>query len=222
MKKINVLMVLTSRDHYEGGHPTGLWLEEYAAPYLAFLKAGFAVTLASPAGGSVPLDPVSVPEAMPEEWKAALDALGNVAKLNAVEKQEFDAIVIPGGHGPLFDLASDEIAAKLLMQADANNKVIAAVCHGLAAFVSVIGKDGSPLVAGRRMTGFSNKEEEIAGLEKMVPFALETRLVELGASYEAREPWTEHVVVDGNIITGQNPQSSEKFAQAIVAALKIS
>ncbi len=219
MKTTKVLMVLTNRDHYDETHPTGQWLEEFAEPYRAFLAAGYEVTLASPLGGRVPLDPVSVPDVIPEKWQAAYDALQSVAVLEEVASRDYDAVVIPGGHGPLFDLAVDPTLAQVLVRAKAKNRLIAAVCHGQAGLVSAKNEEGTSIFADYRVTGFSNREEEIAGLDKLVPFALETRLLELGTRYEAKEPWHPHVVVDRNLITGQNPQSSELFAKTIVEAL---
>ena len=154
-----------------------------------------------------------------DAWQAAYDALQSVAVLEEVASRDYDAVVIPGGHGPLFDLAVDPTLAQVLVRAKAKNRLIAAVCHGQAGLVSAKNEEGTSIFADYRVTGFSNREEEIAGLDKLVPFALETRLVELGTRYEAKEPWHPHVVVDRNLITGQNPQSSELFAKTIVEAL---
>ena len=127
--------------------------------------------------------------------------------------------MLPGGHGPLFDLANDQVLAAVLQYFASQNRIIAAVCHGPAGLVSATTAEGKPLVAGRKLTGFTNQEEEIAGLDKKVPFALETKLRELGAEFAATNPWGDYVVVDGNLITGQNPQSSGSFAKAILAAM---
>ena len=210
----NILMVVTNINSMAENHPTGLWLEEFAVPYTELVKAGYIVTVASPLGGKTPLDPNSLGEKYPEAWQPALAALDSTQTLSAVKDQVFAAIVLPGGHGPMFDLANDALLAELLQQHAHENKIIGAVCHGPAALVSTILKNGRPLVAGRKVAGFSNVEERAARLDKLVPFLLEDKLKELGGIYTSKEAWQAHVVVDGNLITGQNPQSSTMFAAA--------
>lgn len=214
MKKI--LIVVTNHDHFANGHPTGLWLEEFAVPYLSFQAAGFSVTVASPLGGSTPVDPGSTSHGVPAEWQQAVAVLENTTKLSDVVYQDYDAIVLPGGHGPLYDLATDAQLAAILQYFDAQQRIIAAVCHGPGGLIQAKTKLGAPIVAGKKMTGFTNAEEKIAGSEQAVPFALETTLIELGAQFTAAAPWSDYVVVDGYFITGQNPQSSASFAKAII------
>lgn len=216
----NILMVVTSADKYGNGIQTGVWFEEYAIPYKHFETAGYKITVASPKGGNAPIVNASIPKTIPSDWNDAMSALKATVKLDKVEYKHFDAIVLPGGHGPLVDLANDKTLANILTYFDSKNLIIASVCHGPAGLVSAKNKDGKSILAGRKVTGFSNKEEEIAGHTKDVPFALETRLKELGANYSAKEPWSSYVVVDKNLITGQNPQSSEELAETIVNSLK--
>lgn len=215
-----VLMVVTNRDHYDAEHKTGLWLEEYAAPYHELRAAGYEVVVASPRGGQAPLDPVSVPEDIPAAWTEAVSALTQTVTLSAVNPADFAGVILPGGHGPLFDLAQDEQLAMLLRYFDEQQRLIAAVCHGLAGLLKAVTAAGQPLVAGRKVTGFTNQEEELAGLTALVPFAVETCLREQGGVFSAGAPWSEHVVIDGHWITGQNPQSSQRFATAVIDWLR--
>lgn len=214
-----ILMIVTSRDYFDQDHKTGLWLEEFAVPYLNFRAAGYEVAVASPLGGNAPIDPNSIQEGIPTEWNDAAKTLQSTVKLSQVDYKEYAAVVLPGGHGPLFDLASDTVLADILQYFDAHRRVIGAVCHGPAGLVSATTTAGKPLVAGRKMTGFTNEEEKIAGLDKQVPFALETKVRELGAEFISTNPWQNYVVVDGNLVTGQNPQSSDNFAKAILEVL---
>ena len=214
-----ILMVVTNADQLDTEHKTGIWLEEFAVPYLCFLAAGYEVTVASPLGGNSPVDPHSMQNAS-EAWKDALAALQKTGKLSEVDYKQYDALVLPGGHGPLVDLANDALLADILRYFDAHDRVIAAVCHGPAGLVLATKTDGTPLVAGKKMTGFTNEAEILAGMDSVVPLALETKLRAVGAAFESTSPWGIYVVVDGNLITGQNPQSSEAFAKAIVEKLR--
>lgn len=216
----NILMIVTNVNSMGENHPTGLWLEEFAVPYIEFVKVGYNVAVASPLGGKIPLDPNSLSEKNPDTWQLALAALDSTQTLLAVKNQAFDAIIIPGGHGPMFDLANNTLLAELLKEFAQADKIIGAVCHGPAALVSTVLENGRPLVAGKRVAGFSNVEERAAQLDKLVPFLLEDKLTELGGIYISQEAWQEHVVVDGNLITGQNPQSSTMFAKAILDKLQ--
>lgn len=213
-----ILMVVTNADQLGKDHKTGLWLEEFALPYIDFLAAGHEVTVASPCGGNSPLDPQSLSD-VPDAWAGARLALTKTHKLSQVAYQQYDAIVLPGGHGPLLDLANDELLADILRYFDGHNRIIAAVCHGPAGLVKATKADGTPLVDGKRMTGFTDEAESLTGLDALVPFALETKLRSLGARFESTSPWGVYVVVDGNLITGQNPQSSAAFAKAILEIL---
>jgi len=214
-----ILMVVTNRDYFDQDHKTGLWLEEFAVPYLNFQAVGYEVTVASPLGGNAPVDPGSIRNGVPAEWSEAAKTLQSTVKLSQVDYTQYAAVVLPGGHGPLFDLANDPVLADILKYFESQNRIIGAVCHGPAGLVSATTAEGKPLVAGRKMTGFTNEEERIAGLDKQVPFALETKVRELGAEFVSAKPWADYVVVDGNLITGQNPQSSDSFSKAILEVL---
>jgi len=224
---MRVLMVLTSHDQLgDTGEKTGFWLEEFAAPYYRLLDAGVELTLASPAGGQPPLDPKSgQPEAQTDATRrfdadaAAQRALANTLRLPEVSADNFDGIFYPGGHGPLWDLAADHDSIALIEAFMAQGKPVAAVCHAPAVLVNARSADGAALVRGRQVTGFSNSEEAAVGLTGVVPFLLEDRLQESGGVYSAAEDWQVHTVVDGQLITGQNPASSEEVADRLLAAL---
>ncbi|MEO5689007.1 MAG: type 1 glutamine amidotransferase domain-containing protein [Burkholderiaceae bacterium] len=219
---MRALFVTTSSDHLASGHQTGLWVEEFAVPYMAAVAAGIQIVVASPKGGAVPVDPKSTPKGSEQdEWAPALNALRGSATLASVENQEFDAIFIPGGHGPMVDLAHDEVLHRLVARHDGGGKLIAAVCHGPAALVYAQRADGSPFFEGRRATGFTDTEERLAGLHDQVPFLLEDVMKSKGADFHsALLPMLSHVEHDGNLLTGQNPRSSEAIAKAMVGALK--
>lgn len=213
-----VLMVVTSHDVIPTtGKPTGLWFEEFAIPYLKLREFGVAVTVASPKGGSAPIDPRSLP--VSEEAQLAYTALQSTQPLAHIDANKYDAIFIPGGHGTMFDLPEDRDLQRLLQDFAQRDKVIAAVCHGPAGLVGATDAYGSPLVAGKTLTAFTNAEEEAAHYTQDMPFLLETRLRELGATFVVRDNWSDHVEQDGNLITGQNPQSSASIAYAVVNAL---
>jgi len=224
---MNVLMILTSHDKLgDTGKKTGFWLEELAAPYYVLLDAGVEITLASPAGGQPPLDPQSdVPEAQTqatERFKTdavAQHALANTTKLAEIDADGFDAIFYPGGHGPLWDLAESANSQRLIETFIAEDRPLAAVCHAPAIFKHTKGSDGKSLVSGRRVTGFTNTEEEAVGLTKVVPFLVEDMLKANGGLYEKGPDWGSYVVVDGGLITGQNPASSEAAAKELLKLL---
>jgi putative intracellular protease/amidase len=218
---MRALFVTTSATQLAPDHPTGLWLEEFAVPYLAAVKAGIAVTVASPLGGPVPLDPKTEPnDKQREQWAEALAALRHSVTLASVQHETFDAVFIPGGHGPMVDLASDATLHALVARHDAAGKVIAAVCHGPAALVHARRADGQPFFQGRRATGFTNAEELLARLKDVVPFLLEDEMKAGGADFHsALLPMLSHIEQDGHLITGQNPNSSEAVATALVKAL---
>ena len=202
---------------------TGFWLEELAAPYLEFKSQGAEVDIASPAGGRPPADPKSEANPTPAV-RAFLDDGGAVAKLAgtlrlAEVKASYDGYFVVGGHGVMWDLAEDATLGTLLVQAYEQGRVIAAVCHGPAALVNVRLTSGRYLVADKRVAAFTNAEEAAVGLDKVVPFALESRLKARGAKHEGAPMWTSFAVRDGNLITGQNPASSVAVAQATLAAL---
>lgn len=218
---MNVLFAVTSADALAPGHPTGLWLEEYAVPYTALAEVGIAITVASPKGGAAPIDPKTPPDDKArEKWGPAIQALAQTKRLAEVSDSEFDALFIPGGHGPMMDLSHDADLAALIGAFDRAGKIVAAICHGPAALLAATAADGQPFVKGRRLTGFTNGEETLAGLHAVVPFLLETRLREAGGLFEhALLPMTGHVVIDRNLITGQNPASSIAMAKALADAL---
>lgn len=225
---MKILMVLTSHDQMgDTGQKTGFWLEEFTAPYYVFRDAGVDITIASPKGGKPPVDPNSeADEALTEtthRFQAdthAKEALASTKKLNDVDMSGFDAIFYAGGHGPLWDLVNDKKSVDLIKAAYEQDKVIGAVCHAPAVFKNVEIKPGQNLVGGREVTGFSNSEEEAAGLTAVVPFLLEDMLKENTATYSKGDDWAPHIVVDGKLITGQNPASSEGAAKAVVQTLQ--
>jgi len=222
-----VLIVLTSHDRLGNtGKPTGFWLEEFAAPYYVLRDAGVDITLASPKGGQPPVDPKSdEPGAQTPAMKRfrgdpeAQRALANTVKLSSVSADDYDAVFFPGGHGPLWDLAEDRDALALIERLYAVGRPVAAVCHGPAVLRRAKGADGAPLVKGKSVTGFSNTEEAAVGLTDVVPFLIEDALKANGGKYSRAEDWASHAVVDGNLITGQNPASSEATARALLEAL---
>ena len=224
---MKILMVLTSHDQLgDTGHKTGFWLEEFAAPYYVFRDAGAEVTLASPKGGQPPLDPKSDESGFQTEatrrFKTdapAQQALAHTARLAEVATQPFDAVFYPGGHGPLWDLAEDADSIRLIETTLTANKPVAAVCHAPGVLRHTKAADGSPLVKGRRVTGFSNTEEAAVQLTDIVPFLLEDDLKQKGADYSKGADWASYVLTDDYLITGQNPASSEAAARAVLAKL---
>ena len=224
---MNILMILTSHDKLGStGHKTGFWLEEFAAPYYVFKDAGAQLTLASPLGGQPPLDPKSdeagaQTDATRRFWAdpAAQAALADTAKLWTLRASDFSAVFYPGGHGPLWDLAEDTASIELIDTLIAAGKPVAAVCHAPAVLKHAKAADGKPLAQGKRVTGFSNTEEQAAGLTDVVPFLVEDMLKTQGGDYSKVADWQPHVVVDGLLITGQNPASSAPAAQALLEAL---
>ena len=225
---MKILMILTSHGQLgDTGRKTGFWLEEFAAPYYVFLDAGAVVTLASPKGGQPPLDPKSdAPDAQTPATRRFKDdrhaqaALADTRRLADIDPAGFDAVFYPGGHGPLWDLASDADSIALIESMVAAGKTVAAVCHAPGVLRGVRGKDGISLVKGKRVTGFTNTEEEAAQLTKIVPFLVEDMLVGSGALYSRGPDWQPYVVTDGRLVTGQNPASSEPAAQAVLAQLR--
>lgn len=216
----SILFVLTSADHMSNGDPTGVWLEEYAVPWTRLTAAGHDVTVASVAGGDVPVDPNSEPsEEQAREWREASERLKGTPAFDAFSADDFDAVYLPGGHGTMFDMPDNERLHELLLRFDEQDKLLATVCHAPAVFGGMKRRDGESFVAGRRVTAFTDSEEHAVGGEGKVPFLLETRLRELGADVRTDGDWASHVVVDGRLITGQNPQSSEAVAGKLLASL---
>ncbi len=225
---MKVLIVLTSHDRLgDTGRKTGFWLEEFACPYYILKDAGVQVTLASPNGGQPPLDPKSnEPDSQTDYTRrfdndpVAQNELANTEKLAKMKMENFDAIFYPGGHGPLWDLHSDKDSISLIEGFIAAGKPVAAVCHAPAVLLKAKDQNGDPLVKGKKVTGFSNSEEAAVELTDVVPYLVEDQLVALGGLYEKVEDWNPLAVVDGLIITGQNPASSAAVAEALIKAIK--
>ena len=225
---MKILIVLTSHDQLgDTGKKTGFWLEEFAAPYYVLKDAGAAIMLASPKGGLPPLDPISdLPENQTRLTKrfrtdtAARAELANTKKLADVSADDFDAVFYPGGHGPMWDMPDNATSIALIEAFVKADKPVGAVCHAPVAFVNVRGKDGEYLVKGKRVTGFTNAEEEAVGLTAVVPFLLENRLKERGGIYSKTANWAPYVQVDGKLVTGQNPTSSGPGAEELLKLLR--
>ena len=224
---MKVLIVLTSHEELgDTGRKTGFWLEELAAPYYRFKEAGYSISLASPKGGKPPLDPKSNEpgfqtddtrrfEADPE----ATAALANTVRLDSVSSDDYDTVFYPGGHGPLWDLAEDPDSAGLITTTLRSGKPVALVCHAPGVLRHLTNEDGTPLVRGRKVTGFTNSEEAAVELTDVVPFLVEDELIKLGGDFSKGDDWASYVVEDGLLITGQNPGSSAAAAEALIAKL---
>ena len=225
---MKILIALTSHDQLgDTGKKTGFWLEEFAAPYYVLTDAGATITLASPKGGQPPLDPKSdLSENLTESTKrfrsdkAAQAELAKTKRLAEVSAADFDAVFYPGGHGPMWDMPDNATSIALIETFVKADKPVGAVCHAPAAFVNVRGKDGKYLVKGKRVTGFTNAEEEAVGLTEVVPFLLEDRLKERGGVYSKGANWAPYVRVDGKLVTGQNPASSGPAAEELLKLLR--
>ncbi|MFT6474093.1 type 1 glutamine amidotransferase domain-containing protein [Qipengyuania profunda] len=225
---MKILMVLTSHDELgDTGDKTGFWLEEFAAPYYVLKDAGHDITLASPAGGKPPLDPKSdepdAQTAATERYKKDNEAqaqLASTEKLADVDVASFDGVFYPGGHGPLWDLAESAVSKAVIEDTLAAGKPVALVCHAPAVLKNVTAPNGDPIVKGRKVTGFTNQEEDAVGLTDVVPFLLEDVLIEQGGTFSKQGVFEPYVVQDGLLITGQNPPSSEPAAEKLLEALK--
>jgi putative intracellular protease/amidase len=225
---MKVLMVLTSHGELgKTGDKTGFWIEEFAAPYYVLADAGVEITLASPKGGQPPVDPKS--ESADSQTNATkrfysdfdlIDKVAHSLKLSEINEENFDGVFYPGGHGPLWDLVNNLNSRTLIETFYRHNKPVAFVCHAPAALLNVKAPDGEPLVKGKEVTGFSNREEEAVKLTKVVPFLLEDELKKLGALYSNGTDWSSYVKQDGLLITGQNPASSEGVARILLAAIE--
>lgn len=227
-KTMKILIVLTSHDKLgETGHKTGFWIEEFANPYYLLLDNGADITLASPKGGLPPIDPKSD---LPENYTPATERfkkdkvtqqkISETLVLADVNEADYDAVFYPGGHGPLWDLAEDKISSALIQSFNNHNKPIAFVCHAPAALRHVKDANGQYLVKGKKVTGFTNSEEEAVHLTKVVPFLVEDMLKANGGIYSKAGDWQPYAVEDGNLITGQNPSSSEMVAKMLLKKLK--
>ncbi|SCB58585.1 Putative intracellular protease/amidase [Rhizobium aethiopicum] len=222
-----ILMVLTSHDRLgDTGRKTGFWLEEFAAPYYVFKDAGAQIVVASPKGGQPPIDPKSdepgnqTPAmARFKEDRDAQSVLAATVRLDAVDAKDFDTVFYSGGHGPMWDLVEDRKSISLIEDFYNAGKPVAAVCHAPAVFHHVT-HNGQPIVKGKRVTGFANSEEEAVQLTKVVPFLVEDDLKALGGRYEKAEDWASFSIVDGLLITGQNPASSTAAAHSLLHLLE--
>lgn len=222
-----ILMVLTSHDELGNtGKKTGFWIEEFAAPYYAFIDAGIAVTLATPKGGPAPIDPTSTLEdfqtSATERYYADAESQAKIAttvKLSTLNESEFDAVFYPGGHGPLWDLTDNPDSITLIENFLKAGKAVATVCHASAALLNVKQASGEFAIKGKAVSGFTNGEEEAVQLTNVVPFLLEDELIKRGGEYQKAQDWHAFVVQDGLIITGQNPASSALVAEKLLTHL---
>jgi len=225
MKKI--LFVLTSNDKLgDTGNKTGFWIEEFAAPYYMLKDAGYEVTLSSPKGGQPPIDPSSESEdaqtASTKRFyndKETQETLSSTLKLSDVDQKDYDALFYPGGHGVLWDLVEDKDSKEIIESFYNNDKPVSFVCHAPAVLKNIKNSNGKPLVKGKKVTGFTNQEEDAVQLTNVVPFLLEDMLIENGGEYSKIENWQPYAVQDGLLITGQNPASSEKVADLLMKTL---
>ena len=228
-----VLMVVTAADHWTLNdstlHPTGFWAEELVTPYSVFTNAGWDVDVATPGGTAPTVDQASLDEGAGDadtlqevktQFEELQPVLAKPLNLDNVNAADYDLVFYPGGHGPMEDLAVNEVSARILIERMTDNTPVALLCHAPAAVLATENAPGGSPFAGRTMTGFSNDEERDAGLADKAPWLLEDRLVSLGAQYEkAEEPWASYVAVDGNLYTGQNPTSSQELAERLVKDL---
>lgn len=216
----HILMVLTNHSELPNGKKTGVWLSEFGEAFLAFQKEGYNVTIASPQGGKIPVDPTSLEGEVSEEMLATEKYLENTEKLDDQNASDFDGIFLPGGHGTMFDLPDNTKLQEVIRSIYEADKPVAAVCHGPAGLVGVTLSNGEPLVKGKKVSAFTDAEEQDTGLQDDMPFLLASKLEELGAHHEPAANWSEKVVRDGLLVTGQNPQSTEAVAHAFIDTLK--
>ena len=224
---MKILIVLTSHSALgDTGKKTGFWIEEFASPYYVLVDAGALITIASPAGGQPPVDPKSEEiDAQTQSTQRfykdskAIYQVANTLKLSGIKPDDYDAVFYPGGHGPLWDLANDKNSIKLIEDFYNMQKPIAFVCHAPSALLKAKTENGEPLVKGKKVTGFTDTEEEAVGLTKVVPFLLEDELKNLGAHYSKGNDWSIYTQHDGLLITGQNPASSEAVAKLLLKVL---
>ncbi|OJF17210.1 MAG: glutamine amidotransferase [Bacillaceae bacterium G1] len=221
MAQKRLLMVVTSHDEIKEGHKTGIWLSEFAEPYEIFREKGLEVVVASIKGGQAPIDPRSINEENKVKWANAIRELENTRPLAEVSAEDFDALFLPGGHGTMFDFPDNEVLQATVREFFESGRVVAAVCHGPAGLVNVKLSSGEYLVKGRKVTSFTNEEERAVQLDADMPFLLEDRLRENGALFETAPMWADHVAVDGNLVTGQNPQSGESAAKKVLELLGV-
>jgi putative intracellular protease/amidase len=215
-----ILIVVTNHDRMGADHQTGIWLSEFAEPYEALVNAGHQVTVASIKGGKAPIDPNSSNPEAEAVWQNAIVQLQQTVPLKELTAGDFDAIFLPGGHGTMFDLPNDSTLQTTIRKFVEMNRIVATVCHGSAGLVSVTLSNGEPFVKGKKLTSFTNDEERAVQCDSIMPFLLEDRLRELGATFISAPQWSDHVISDGNLITGQNPQSSASIAKVLLQKLE--
>ena len=226
MKK--VLVVLPSHDQLGNtGQKTGFWLEEFTDPYYKFIDSGYEVTISSPRGGKPPVDPKSTQKENQSEStqrfekdKSAQAKLENTLVLSQVSASDYDTLFLPGGHGPMWDLSSDENMKKIVEDFYSDKKIVSAVCHGPAGLLQATDRNGNSILKDKKITGFTNNEESAVGLTKTVPFSLENRMRELGGKFEKGQDFEPFIVSDGQLITGQNPKSALPAAEKVVEILR--
>ncbi len=223
MDNKKILIIVTNTSHMDDSNKTetGVWLEEFAVPFYRFKDAGLDITVASPLGGVSPIDPASLLCENPTEWDYTKEYLDNTKKLSEVDYKTYDAVFLPGGHGPMFDLAKDDFLGEVVSWFYNEHKPVGAVCHGPAGLLKAKTKKGEPIVKGMQLTSFTNEEEKLVKKEKMVPFSLESKLKQLGAYFNEASPWQENVVSDANLVTGQNPESSTKIAEQLIRKINL-
>ena len=228
MYPLRILIVVTSHAAMgDTGKPTGVWLEELAVPYMRFIGAGADLTVTSIMGGKIPLDPRSTPPTGPEAPvverfladPAVARTLAHSTPLEAVDATRFDAVFLPGGHGTMFDFPVSLALASAVSRAWSAGRVVAAVCHGPAGLIGAVDSDGKPVVAGRRVSAFTNAEEEAVGLTRAVPFLLQSKLESLGAKMETGPKFEPFAIADGRLVTGQNPASARRTADLTLEAI---
>ncbi len=215
----NILFVTTNSSGEGKIENTGVYLEEFAVPYLIFEKTGYNIDSASPKGGLSPVDENSLSCSNPVEWDKCIKILRETKKLDELNFEKYDAVYFPGGHGPMFDLPFSDEIKKCVEYFYNSNKIIAAICHGVVALTSARDKENEPIVKNKKITSFTNKEEQVTKLGEFLPFLLETRLKELGANFIEQKSSIEHVEVEDKIITGQNQHASTLIAEKIIEKL---
>lgn len=215
----SILFVLTSHDQINEEHKTGLWFSEFAEPYEIFQEAGFRLTTASIKGGNAPIDPRSLNEETSAKWAELIRVAEQTVAIADVTSEGYDAIFMPGGHGTMFDMPDHPKLQSLIAEFAESDRIVGAVCHGPAALVNVRLSDGEYLVKGRKVTAFTNEEEKASTFDRFMPFMLEDKLRAAGAEFIGKPKWSDHVVSDGKLVTGQNPQSSVSIAHTIVRML---
>ncbi|MGQ7889299.1 type 1 glutamine amidotransferase domain-containing protein [Paenibacillus sp. WC2504] len=216
----NILIVVTSASQVNNEKKTGLWLSEFAESYIEFSKQGFNITIVSPLGGKTPIDANSLSGGVHQDLLDTQIYLENTIKLDEISASDYDAIFLPGGHGTMFDLPDNAKLQSLLIDFYEAGKIVSAVCHGPAGLVNAKLANGKYLVEGKRITGFTDSEEKAAGMDSFMPFLLESKLRQAKAAFINAADWSDHIEVDGNLITGQNPQSTLSVARGIIAKLK--